>query len=133
MAPAADRDTPSGIPVRVQVLPAGVHALTPLHERAVVLPPGARRFGDQGANSAADAARLPADRGVRLIPVRRANMRPHAWVVDDSALPEYRHTSETVNRQCEQMGRERLYARTHTGFELKVLAAIVALACTNMD
>jgi hypothetical protein len=31
------------------------------------------------------------------------------------------------------MGMERLYARTNTGFELKVLAAIIALACTNMD
>jgi DNA-binding CsgD family transcriptional regulator len=30
------------------------------------------------------------------------------------------------------MGLERLYARTNTGFELKVLASIIALACTNM-
>jgi hypothetical protein len=26
----------------------------------------------------------------------------------------------------------RLYARTNAGFELKVLASIIALACTNM-
>jgi hypothetical protein len=28
---------------------------------------------------------------------------------------------------------ERLYARTNPGFELKVLATIIALACTNMS
>jgi hypothetical protein len=31
------------------------------------------------------------------------------------------------------MGMERLYARTNTGFELNVLASIIALACTTMD
>jgi hypothetical protein len=31
------------------------------------------------------------------------------------------------------MGLERLYARTTPGFELKVLASIIALACTNMN
>jgi hypothetical protein len=125
--------TPSGIPVSFQLLPAGFHDLTPIHELAVVLPPGARLFGDKGYNSAADEASLLDDTGVRLIPVRRANMRPHAWFVDDIELQEYRHTIETVNSQCEKMGLERLYARTNTGFELKVLASIIALACTNMD
>ena len=28
---------------------------------------------------------------------------------------------------------ERLYARTNGGFELKVLASIIALACTNIN
>jgi len=39
---------------------------------------------------------------------------------------------ETVNSQCEKMGLERLYARTNPGFELKVLATIIARSCTNM-
>ena len=47
-------------------------------------------------------------------------------------LRDYRHTIETVNSQCEKMGLERLYARTNPGFELKVLASIIALSCTNM-
>ena len=70
--------------------------------------------------------------GVRLIPVRRSNMQPHEWFLDDIELREYRHTIETVNSQCEKMGLERLYARTNPGFELKVLASIIALSCTNM-
>ena len=59
---------------------------------------------------------------MRLIPVRRANMRPHAWFMDDIELRAYRHTIETINSQLEKMGIERLYARTNAGFELKVHA-----------
>ena len=125
--------TPAGVPVSFQLLPAAFHDLTPLHELAVVLPPGARLFGDKAYNSAQDEATLLEETGVRLIPVRRANMQPHAWFVDEIELQDYRHTIETVNSQCEKMGLERLYARTNDGFELKVLASIIALACTNMN
>lgn len=125
--------TPQGVPVSFQMLPAAFHDLTPLHELAVVLPKGARLFGDKAYNSADDEASILAETGVRLIPVRRANMQPHEWFVDDIELHDYRHTIETVNSQCEKMGLERLYARTNSGFELKVLASIIALACTNLN
>ncbi|MCG8348102.1 MAG: hypothetical protein MI924_10035 [Chloroflexales bacterium] len=125
--------TPTGIPVRVQLAPAALHDWTPVHELAVILPPGARLFGDKADNSAPDEAPILADTGVRLIPIQKANMQPHAWLVDAIERHDYRHTIETVNRQCEQMGRERLYARTNPGCELKVLASIIALACTNMN
>ena len=125
--------TPAGIPVSFELLPAAFHDLTPIHELAYALPPTARLFGDKAYNSASDEARMLNETGVRLIPVRRANMQPHAWFVDDLELHDYRHTIETVNSQCEKMGLERLYARTNPGFELKVLASIIALACTNMN
>jgi hypothetical protein len=75
---------PDGVPVRVQMLPAGVHDL--VHELAYGLPAGARLLGDKAYNSAADAASILAETGVRLVPVRRANMRPHAWFMDDIEL-----------------------------------------------
>lgn len=125
--------TPAGIPVSFDLVPAAFHDLTPLHELAVALPSGARLFGDKAYNSAADEASMLQDTGVRLIPVRRANMQEHAWFLDEIELREYRHTIETVNSQCEKMGLERLYARTNPGFELKVLASIIALACTNVN
>jgi hypothetical protein len=125
--------TPTGVPVSFQLLPAAFHDLTPLHEVAFVLPGGARLFGDKGYNSAADEASMLDETGVRLIPVRRANMQPHGWFLDEIELRDYRHTIETVNSQCEKMGLQRLYARTNGGFELKVLASIIALACTNMN
>src|SRR6266540_4019144 len=125
--------TPTGVPVSYTLLPAAFHDLTPLHELAVVLPSGARLFGDKAYNSADDEASMLADTGVRLIPVRKANMAPHAWFLDDIELREYRHTIETVNSQLEKMGIERLHARTNAGFDLKVHASLIALTCTNID
>ena len=49
---------------------------------------------------------------MRLIPVRRATIRPHAWCMDAIELRAYRHTIETVNRHLEKMGSERLSARS---------------------
>jgi hypothetical protein len=125
--------TPSGVPVRFTLLPGALHDLTPLHELTVDLPVGARVFGDKGYNSAADEASILTATGVRVIPVRRKNMQPHAWFVDELELREYRHTIETVNSQAEAMGIERLHARTNAGFELKVHASLVALQCWNAN
>ena len=33
---------------------------------------------------------------MRLVPVRRATMRPHAWLMDAIEVRAYRHTIETV-------------------------------------
>ena len=125
------KGTPEGVPVRFTLLPAALHDLTPLHEVTAALPDGARVFGDKGDTSAADEASILAATGVRLLPVRRKNMQPHAWFVDELELREYRHTIEPVNSQAEAMGIERLHARTNVGFELKVHASLVALQCWN--
>ena len=115
------------------MLPAGMHDLTPVHELAHGLPAGARLLGDKAYHSAVDEASILAETGVRLVPVRRATMRPPAWFMDAIAWRAYRHTIETVNRQLEKMGIERLSARTNAGFELKVHATLIALICTNMN
>ena len=54
---------PDGVPVRVQMLPAGMHNLTPVHELAYGLPAGARLLGDKAYNSAADEASILAETG----------------------------------------------------------------------
>jgi hypothetical protein len=125
--------TPDGIPVSFQLVPGGFHDLTPLHELAYVLPSGARLFGDKAYNSADDEASIVAETDVRVIPIRKANMQPHEWFLDELELREYRHTIETVNSQLEKMGVERLHARTNSGLELKVHASLIALACTNFN
>ena len=51
--------------------------------------------------------------------MRRAKMRPHAWLMDAIDVRAYRHTIETVNRQLEKMGIERLHSGVNAGFELK--------------
>jgi Transposase DDE domain len=125
--------TPQGVPVTFQLVPGGFHDLTPIHQLAFALPAGARLFGDKAYNAAADEQTIQAETGVRLIPVRKANMAPHAWFLDELELREYRHTIETVNSQLEKMGLERLHARTNPGLELKVHASLIALACTNVN
>jgi transposase, IS4 family len=90
-------------------------------------------LGDKAYNSAADEASILAETGVRLVPVRRANMRPHAWFMDDIEVRTYRHPIETVNRHLEKMGIERLDARPNAGVERKVHATLIALICTNMN
>ena len=122
-----------GVPVRFQLLHASLHDLAPVHELAYDLPVGARLLGDQAYNSAADEARMLADTGVRRVPIRRGNMRPHAWFVDDIELRDVHHTIETRTSQREKMGVERLHARTHRGFELNVQASLVALICSTMN
>ncbi|MGQ9827535.1 MAG: transposase [Roseiflexus sp.] len=124
---------PDGVPVRVRLLPAGFHDVTTGHDLAYGLPRAARLLGDKASNSAPDEASMWAETGVRLAPIRRTTMRPHAWFVDAIELHTYRHTIETVNSQLEKMGVERFYARTNAGFDLKVHAALIALVCTNMN
>lgn len=122
--------TTEGIPVSFTLLPAAFHDLTPLYELTVELPAGVVLYGDKAYNSGPDEAWLAAE-GVRLIPVRKKNMRPHA-LLDDYLLHRYRHGIETVNSQLESMGLERLRARTNAGFELKVHASLVALYHTQV-
>ncbi len=111
---------------------AVAHDLPLVHEVTVVLPPGARLIGDKAYVSAANAASLLADTGVRLVAARRKKMRPQ-HECDELAIRTSRRAIETVNSQAEKMGIQRLHARTNVGFELKVIASLIALAITNAD
>ena len=122
--------TPGGVPVAFSLLPAALHDLTPVHELAFPLPPGAGVYTDKADNSRGDEASILAETGVRLVPIRRANMQPNTWA-DRLALRAYRPRTETTNSQLEAMGLQRLRARTNAGFALKVHASLLALALTN--
>lgn len=124
--------TPAGVPVSFTVIPGGYHDLTPVHELTFAVSAGASVFGDKGYNCAGDEASILADTEVRLIPIRRKNMTPHEWA-DEFDLRRYRKTIETVNSQMEKMGVQHLHARTNTGFDIKVHASLLALACTNLN
>jgi Transposase DDE domain len=124
--------TPAGVPVAFDLLPAGLHDLTPVHELTVGLATGATVYADKAYTSAADEASLLADTGVRLVAQRRANMRPNLWA-DKLAIRAFRKRIETLNSQLEAMGLQRLRARTTAGFEIKVHASLLALACANVN
>ena len=96
-----------------------------------LLPAGASVFGDKGYVSAADALTIFEETGVRLVSIRRKNMHPNTWA-DDFDLRLYRSRIETIYSQLENMGIQRLHARTNTGFDLKAWASLLALAFTNI-
>ena len=122
--------TLDGIPVAFDLLPAGLHDLTPIYELTHGLPAGATVYGDKGYNSAPDERWLWARDELRLVPQRKKNMWPNEW--DDAlALQEERHRIETVNSQLTAMGLERLHVRTVAGLELKVHASLLALTCAR--
>jgi hypothetical protein len=122
--------TAAGVPVAFDLLPARHHDPTPVHELTYALPGAAAVYADKGYNGAAEEASILADTGVRLVPHRKANMRPNAWA-DKLALRAHRQRIETTNSQLEAMGLQRLHVRTSAGLELKVHASLLALACIN--
>ncbi|MCI0394384.1 MAG: hypothetical protein L0322_05545, partial [Chloroflexi bacterium] len=64
---------------------------------------------------------------VRLIPIRRKNMKNQPEWADEYDLGLFRKGIETVNSQLESMGLNRLRARTNDGFFIKVQASLLAL------
>lgn len=126
--------TTDGVPVASVLLPASYHDLTPIHELLYGLPPGAYAYvyADKAYNSADDEASILAETGVHLVPIRKDNMVPNTWA-EGLGLRAFRKTIETVNSQFEAMGLQRLRARTNAGFELKVQASMLALACAKAD
>jgi hypothetical protein len=124
--------TTAGVPVAFDLVPGGLHDLTPVHELTYALPADAAVYGDKGDNAAADEATILADAAVRLVPIRRANMRPNAWA-DKLALRAWRTRIEALYSQLEAMGVQRLRARTNPGLQLKLHASLLAATITNAD
>jgi hypothetical protein len=117
---------PDGLPVNFTMLPAAFHDLTPIYELSYELPEDSALYGDKAYNDA-DAEDLLDNEGLRLIPIRRKNMKnQHEWA-DEYDLRQYRKGVETVNSQLESMGINRLRAHTNDGFFIKVQASLIAL------
>ena len=124
--------TTDGVPVAFDLLPGGLHDRTPLHELTCDLPEGAAVYGDKAYNAGDDEARLAAETGVRLVPRRKASMRPNLWA-DKLALRAYRKRIEALFSQLEARGVQRLRARTNPGLQLKLHASLLAATLTNAD
>lgn len=121
----------SGFPVAFEMLPAAYHDLTPIHEITCHLPAASCVLGDKAYNSASDEQSIFEDIAVELVPRRRDNMARNR-LHHACYLRYHRQTIETVYSQLEKMGIQRLHARTHSGFEIKVHASLLALACSKL-
>jgi len=124
--------TAGGVPVAFDLRPGGLHDLTPIHELCYGLPGEVAVYGDKGYNAPPDEATILTETGVRLVPIRRANMRPNDWD-DKLALRAYRKRIEALFSQLEAMGVQRLRARTNPGLELKLHAALLAATIANAN
>ena len=124
--------TTDGVPVAFDLVPGGLHDLTPIHELTYGLPTGAAVYGDKADNAADDAAAILTESGVRLVPLRKANMRPNPWA-DKLALRAWRKRLEALFSQLEAMGVQRLRARANPGLQLKLHASLLAATIANAD
>jgi len=124
--------TPAGVPVGFDLLPASLHDLNPVYDMAQCLPTGATLYGDKAYNSSDDEAWLDGEWGVRLVPIRKRNMTPNA-AAEGKELRHQRAVIEGVNSQLAAWGVQRLHARTHEGFVIKLLASLLALVCLNAE
>lgn len=122
--------TTEGVPVAFDLVPGGLHDLTPVHELTYGLPAGAAVYGDKAYNASDDEASIADEAGVRLVPLRKANMRPNLWA-DKLALRAWRKRIEALYSQLEAMGVQRLRARANPGLLLKLHAALLAVLITN--
>ncbi len=124
--------TTGGVPVAFDLLPGGLHDLTPVHELTYGLPEGATVYGDKAYNAVDDEASIVAETGVRLVPIRKTNMRPNLWA-DKLALRAWRKRIEALYSQLEAMGVQRLRARANPGLQLKLHASLLAATIANAD
>ncbi len=124
--------TTAGLPVAFDLVPGGLHDLTPIHELTGGLPAGAAVYGDKAYNAGDDEASIAEETGVRLVPLRKTNMRPNIWA-DKLALRAWRKRIEALVSQLEAMGLQRLRARANPGLLLKLHASLLAATITNAD
>ncbi|MGQ9482609.1 transposase [Chloroflexus sp.] len=109
--------TTQGQPVAVELLPGAYHDLTPISELTGDLSKDAALYSDKAYNDATGERFLLNDGGVRLVPIRKQNMKPHDRA-DEYALRLDRKRIETVNSHLESIGLEQLKACTHRGFDI---------------
>jgi hypothetical protein len=124
--------TTDGVPLAFDLLPGGLHHLTPIHELTYGLPTGAAAYGDKAYNAGDDEARIADETGVRLMPLRKANMRTNIWA-HKLALRAWRKRIEALFSQLEAMAVQRLRARANPRLQLKLHAALLAATIANAD
>lgn len=122
--------TGAGVPVGFDLRPASLHDLNPVYDLAQCLPTGATLYGDKAYNSGDDEAWLDGEWGVHLVPIRKRNMTPNGEA-ERTELRHQRAVIEGVNSQLAAWGVQRLHARTHEGFVIKLLASLLALVVVN--
>jgi hypothetical protein len=123
---------PAGFPFAFDLLPAATHELFATPYLLGDLSPDTCVVADGAYVSASMATLLQQTGSIYLIAKRHARMKVPNTATELTLLHGYRPVIETAHSLLEKMGLQRLQARTLTGFLLKVLASLVALACNHL-
>lgn len=119
--------TAEGQPFEVMLCPGKYHDSEPFKLMHLDLPEGSNFYGDSAYTDYEKEEELR-KRGVRVIIERKANScRPHLFE-DWQDLKRFRRTIETAFSQISAFLPKKIHAVTDSGFELKVMGFVIALA-----
>lgn len=118
-----------GFPMAFAIVHATCHELTPIEALMAPLHPGSTVWADGAYISQALQLRLLGT-GRRLIPQPHKAMKHQLSPHQRALMLNYRNAIETAHSVLERMGAQRLHAVTVAGFNIKVLASLLALAFT---
>lgn len=119
--------TAEGQPLEVMLCPGKYHDSDPFKLMCLDLPKGSNFYGDSAYTDYEKEEELK-KRGIRVIIERKGNScRPHLFE-DWIDLKRHRRTIETTFSQISALLPKKIHAITDSGFELKVMGFVIALA-----
>jgi DDE family transposase len=119
--------TAEGQPFEVMLCPGKYHDSEPFKLMRLDLPEGSNFYADSAYTDYEKEEELK-KRGIRVIIERKANScRPHLFE-DWQDLKRFRRTIETTFSQISALLPKKIHAVTDSGFELKVIGFVIALA-----
>lgn len=119
--------TVEGQPFEVLLSPGSYHDLDPFKLMKVDLPPNSNCYGDSAYTDYEYEDSLK-HKGIRVIIERKANSCRPLLFEDWQDLKRFRRTIETTFSLISSWLPKKVHAITSTGFELKVMGFVIALA-----
>ena len=120
--------TRSGCPVQALLCPGGEHDSVPFKHMELTLPIGSELYGDSAYLDYEHEERLLKEKQVRLIAARKSNSRKPLALEDFVNLTHIRGQIESTFGLISRLLPRKIHSITPEGFEIKVLAFIVAAA-----
>lgn len=120
--------TIEGCPVRVILCPAKEHDNSPFKIMDLNLPRGSCLYGDAAYQNREHQKKRWENEGIRIIAARKTNSREPISLNDFINLKTHRKKIETTFSMITNLMPRKIHAVTSTGFELKILGFILAVA-----
>jgi hypothetical protein len=122
--------TVEGYPVQAILCPGKEHDSVPFKFMDVDLPEGSRLYGDSAYLDYENEEKLRREKGIKLVAERKSNSTKPLALEDFVGLKYLRGGIERAFGQLSKFFPRTIHTRTPEGFELKIMAFIVAFATT---